>query len=272
MTWRRATIAAILLAALSAPLCGDDLDKAACIRLFSEASDLFRRANEAVAQDPARAADLYSQAIMRYERVVREGGVRNGKLYYNIGNAYFRTGDLGRAILNYRLAERLIPNDPNLKQNLATARRRRMDSIPEKQQTRLLKTLFFWHYDLPARIRTTMFVLLFAAVWILAAIRLILNRPVLTWFLVVTAALSALLAGSLIVQDVQRARHVDAVILAGEVVARKGDGETYEPSFTDPLHRGAEVALIEERRDWRYVELADGRRCWLPANSLGIIR
>jgi len=272
VTWRTSTIAAIMLTALCAPLISADLDRTARVRLFTEASDLFRRANEAAAGNPAQADDLYSQAIMRYERIVREGGVQNGKLYYNIGNAYFRKGDLGRAILNYRLAERLMPNDPNLKQNLAAARRRRLDSIPEKQRTRVLKTVFFWHYDLSARIRTALFVLLFAALWVLAAVRLILNRPILTWALVVTAALSGLLAGSLVVQDVQRARHIDAVILAGEVVARKGDGETYEPSFTDPLHQGAEVGLIEERRDWRYVELADGRRCWLPAKSLGIIR
>ena len=271
MTRPGEAIALIVLAVLSAPLHAADLDKAACVRLFTEASDLFRRANEAASNDPARAAELYSQAIMRYERIVRDGRVRNGKLYYNIGNAYFRKRDLGRAILNYRLAERLIPNDPNLKQNLAAARRQRVDSIPEKQQTRVLKTVFFWHYDLPARIRTVLFVLLFAALWILAAVRLVLKRPVLTWAVVAAAVLSALLAGSLVVQDVHRARHVDAVILDDEVVARKGDGQTYEPSFTHPLHQGTEVALLEERRDWRYVELADGRRCWLPANSLAII-
>lgn len=267
-----AIVVVIAIAASGAPLHGADLDKATCIRLFSEASDLFRRANEAAASSPADAADLYSQAIMRYERIIRDGGVQNGKLYYNIGNAYFRTGDLGRAILNYRLAERLIPNDINLRQNFAAARRRRFDSIPEKQQERVLKTIFFWHYDLAARTRSTLFVLLFATVWILAAARLVLRRPVLGWALVAATLLSVLLAGSLIVEHVQRVRHLDAVILDDEVVARKGDGETYEPSFTDPLHQGTEVTLLEARREWRYVELTDGRRCWLPTQSLGIIR
>ena len=55
------------------------------------------------------------------------------------------------------------------------------------------------------------------------------------------------------------------------VVARKGDGEGYQPSFTGPLHAGTEFALIEERGEWRHVELHDGRRCWLPEKSSELV-
>ena len=49
------------------------------------------------------------------------------------------------------------------------------------------------------------------------------------------------------------------------MIARKGDGDTYEPSFKEPLHAGAEFKLMENRGEWYQVELADGQRCWIPS-------
>ena len=60
--------------------------------------------------------------------------------------------------------------------------------------------------------------------------------------------------------------------MAEEVTARKGDSTSYEASFQDPLHAGAEFLLVEERNDWVHVELPDGRRCWLPAQSIAMVR
>ena len=61
------------------------------------------------------------------------------------------------------------------------------------------------------------------------------------------------------------------VILADEVIARKGNSETYQPSFEAPLHTGTEFEMIEKREDWFHVSLSDGRKCWLPQHSVGLI-
>ena len=61
------------------------------------------------------------------------------------------------------------------------------------------------------------------------------------------------------------------MILAEQVVGRKGDGDTYEPSFKEPLHAGTEFAVVENRGEWYQVELADGQRCWIPATAAGLI-
>jgi hypothetical protein len=76
-----------------------------------------------------------------------------------------------------------------------------------------------------------------------------------------------LLAESLILKNRR-----PGVIVAEEVVARKGDSETYEPSFQEPLHAGTEWTLVERRGDWFHVELPDSRRCWLPADSVELVR
>jgi tetratricopeptide (TPR) repeat protein len=248
------------------------LDSAEIHHLFSQAKDFFRRGNEAALRDPEAANGFYQQAVMRFERIVRDGQVQNGKLYYNIANAYFRMGDIGRAILHYRRAERFIPNDPNLRQNLDYARRHRVDKIAVKPETQVLKTLFFWHYDLATGTRLYLSCVLFGLTWVLAGIRLFARRLAPRWGIVLSALLAALLFGSLLVEEVRGRRQVGGVILVEEVVARKGDSETYQASFEEPLHAGTEFELIEERREWLHIELADGRRCWIPTRAGALVQ
>jgi len=239
--------------------------------LAYEGNELFGRANRLAAHQPEKAKELYHKAVLRFERIVRDGGVHNGKLYYNIGNGYFRMGDLGRAILNYRRAERLIPNDANLQQNLTYARSKCLDKIEQEQRSKVLHTVLFWHYDLATKTRLALFALFSAALWTAASVRLFARPPGLGWVLGISAAVAVLLLGSLLIESLAAARNVQGVIVADEVVARKGDGEAFQRSFQAPLHAGTEFTLVEYRRDWYHVELSDGRRCWLPADAVAIV-
>lgn len=240
--------------------------------LFSQGKDLFRQANEASTTDPDKALEFYRKSALRFERIVREGGIKNGKLFYNIGNAYFQLNDLGRAILNYRRAEQYIPNDPNLHQNLQYARDRRQDKIEEPQKTRVLKTLFFWHYDISRGIRMWLFSISFCLVWIGAGLRLFVAKSSLHWCIGLSGFFAVLFLGSLLVESFSHRQTRPGVVIISEVIARKGDSETYEPSFTDPLHVGTEFVLVEDRDNWYQVELADSRKCWLPAKAVELVR
>ncbi len=238
--------------------------------LFSQGKELFRRANDLAVQDPPEAKDLYHKALMRFERIAHDGQIHNGKLYYNIGNTYFRLGNIGRAILYYRRAELFIRNDPILQQNLHYARSKRVDKVGEKQKAKVLKTLFFWHYDFSAKVRLALFALFFAAICIGASIRLFAIKASLGWGIAACGVLAALFFGSLVTEVLER--ETSGVILAPEVVARKGDGETYQPSFKEPLHAGTEFVLIEDRGDWHRIEMSDGRTCWVPVKAVGIVQ
>jgi len=259
---------ALFATAASAPA----MEEAEILDLLNQGNDLFKQANEKTSADPDAALDLYAKAVMRYERIVKEGGVENGKLYYNIGNVYFRMKDIGRAILNYRRAQRYIPNDPNLHQNLQYARARRVDSIEEGQKTRVLKTLFFWHYDLSSKARSFIFSSSFILLWVSALGLLFVRRPFLrrlVWLFLVVSVLSG---GSLAAEIMHYRTVRPGVIVADEIVARKGDSETYEPSFKEFLHAGTEFILVEKRDDWYHIEIMDGRRCWVPAVSVEMVR
>ena len=254
----------LLLSAVSLPAAMSDSELRT---VFSEANGLFREANEVAAQNPIAAEDLYRRAALRFERLVDEGGVRNGKLYYNLGNAYFRANDVGRALLNYRRAELGIPHDLNLQQNLSAARANRLDTFQPTEQARVLRTLLFWHYDFSTRVRTTIFASAALIFWLLATWRLFRPRAGPRTLLIGAGATAVLFLGSLLVDAYRQSEESPGVILAHEVVARKGDGESYEPSFKEPLHAGTEFLIWEERGGWRHVELPDGRRCWVPVGA-----
>lgn len=265
----------ILLLGCSIPWCvanASKLNPAQITDLYSQAKNLFRQANELSVSAPDQAKDLYRKSAMRYERLIRDGGIHNGKIYYNLGNVYFRMKDIGRAIVNYRRAEHYMPTDPNLKQNLEYARKKRLDEIDEKQETKVLKTLFFWHYDLSTKTRVTAFGSCFTLLWIFSGIRIFTSKPIVTWGIVSAAALSLLLAGSLLAEEISLHENRPGVIISHEIIARKGNSETYEPSFKEPLHSGTEFVLIEDRGSWYHIELTDARKCWVPSKNVALVR
>jgi len=251
---------------------GADLSPEEVSDLYSQAKEMFRDANAIASTDADKAKELYKKAIMRFERIAGEGDIQNGKLYYNIGNIYFRIKDVGRAILYYLRAQQHLPGDRNLQQNLDFARTSRVDHIEEKQETRILKTLFFWHYDLAAKTRVFIFSFSFMFLWIFAAVRIFFRKAFLVWCISFAIGFSLLFAGSLFSEFFYLQQTRPGVVISSEVIARKGNSETYQPSFKDPLHEGTEFTLIENRGDWYHIELPDSRKCWVPEADVELVR
>ena len=255
------------------------LPKEQVYSLFNQANQLFREANAAT-NDPDQARKLYEKAILNYERIISDGGIKNSKLFYNLGNAYFLKEDIGRAILNYRRAERLDKADTpfrdtlrrNIQKNLAFARSRRIDTVEVKTEERILETLFFWHYDFSIKTKFLITCVCFAIVCISATV--ILWRGKSAW-LVATAAICGLLAASflasVIIETRSRANTICGVITDQQVVARQGDGPNYPESFKDPLHAGTEFDLLERRSGWFHIRLSDDSDGWIPDNAADLI-
>jgi hypothetical protein len=210
---------------------------------------------------------------MRYRRLI-ENGAHNGGLYYNLGNCELSMGQTGRAILSYKRAMLYTPHDPNLLHNLAAAKSRRADHIEQDEQTRILKNLLFWHYDISYETRGIIFTVFFLAFWGVLTLRLFVPkiRRMGLWPVIICGVVWVALLGSLLIQPLEIARDNEGVITSSEIIARKGDGESYQPAFTAPLHAGTEFTLLETRPGWYEVELTDGRRCWIPQDSAGLVR
>ncbi len=239
-------------------------------RLFHQANDAFRKANEKVGEPEAER--LYGEAILSYERIINEGQVRNAKLYYNLANAYFLKQDLGRAILNYRRAEKLDGSDAQIQKNLAFARSKRIDQIQLKSQQRVMQTLFFWHYDFSMRSRFVLACVFFAIVCIALTVIIWIGRSAPAMATTVIAGILFLcFALSVVVQAKNEAGLICGVVTANQVVARQGDGNNYAASFKEPLHSGTEFDVLEQRVGWLHIQLADETDCWIPQTTAKLI-
>ena len=247
------------------------LPKEQVYSLFNQANRFFREANTAT-NDPDQAQKLYEKAILNYEKIISDGRIKNSKLFYNLGNAYFLKEDIGRAILNYRRAERLDKADTNIQKNLAFARSRRIDTVEVKTEERILETLFFWHYDFSIKTKFLVTCLCFGIACISVTVMLWRGR---TATLVATAAICGLLTASflasVIVETRSRANTICGVITDQQVVARQGDGPNYPESFKDPLHAGTEFDLLERRSGWFHLRLSDDSDGWIPDNAADLI-
>jgi len=239
--------------------------------LLNEANTAFQQAN-AAANDRGRARELYAKAILLYEKIIEQGRISNAKLYYNLGNAYFLTDDIGRAILNFRRAQQLDGSDVNIRNNLAFARSQRLDKVSVQTERRVLETLFFWHYDFSLRTKFLLACVFFALLCVILTSMVWLGRRPATTVAAVVCGL--VLIGFLIsvgIESRRRAHTTHGVVVASEIVARQGDGPNYPASFKDPLHAGTEFVLLEERPGWFHIELSDGSEAWIPDSAADLV-
>ena len=116
-------------------------------------------------------AGYYAEAAQIYEELIAQG-VEDSALFYNLGNAYFQQGDLGRAVLNFQRAAQLDPRDPDIRANLELARAQAVEFLPETPDNPLFKLADFSREWLTLN-ETAVLALLF---WFLFAFLLLASR------------------------------------------------------------------------------------------------
>ncbi len=240
-------------------------------KLFEQSNKAFHKANS-ITDDKQAREDAYEKAIIGYETIIKQGPVRNPKLYYNLANAYFLKGEVGEAILNYRRAIELDSSDKNINKNLAFARASRQDKFEIGTEEKIIQTLFFWHYDFSVRTRFLVGLVSFAVFCLLVSIGILRGKKSSMWLAAVFAfVFAAAFLGSVIFEQQFENDRYYGVITADQAVARRGDGKNYPESFNKPLNEGVEFRLIEKRNGWMHVELPDGSDCWLESSNVDII-
>lgn len=238
---------------------------------FTQANDAFAQANQ-IADNTEQAQTFYRQAKAGYERIIETGEVHNAKLYCNLANSYLLTDDLGRAILNYRRAQRLDSSNPDIHKNLNFARSKRTDQFTITARKKIMERLFFWHYDFSMKIRFVIGGICFAVFCMWLGFRLwIVKWPAVMPVCCVTALVAAVMIISVAVEQYALSTHRSGVIIAESVIARQGDGENYPKSFNEPLGAGVEFDVIEQRPGWLHIRLSNDQDTWIPAPSAEFI-
>jgi tetratricopeptide (TPR) repeat protein len=233
---------------------GLDAEAKRCEETFLEANQAYREGR-------------FQDAIKRYEHLIRSGH-ENGHFYYNLGNAYFETKQLGRAILNYERARQLIPRDADLNFNLKLARDRIQDAVQKSQSP--LGTAFFWIDSLDLGEVFWIFALFNFLFWLVMLIRLFVSWEwtyYLFLILIVFLVISGLSFGLKWYQFVEDGR---VVIVQKEVDVLAGPDSHDTVLFK--LHEGTIVHHERSEDGWSLVSLPDKKRGWLKAGEAERIR
>ena len=214
-------------------------------------------------------AGKFQEAASQYE-ILLEEDIHNGKLHFNIANAYFKQGILGRAILHYCKARKYLPGDKDVIENLKLADSQREDLIEDED------TAFLVGYDsLLRRLDYQMVFFLAAGLICLAGILLllrILRNEMGRWlnYAIVFAAVWGLLFGiAASLQYGQLTRQDMAVLVADIADVRAGPATTETVSFT--IHEGVRCRILDSTDGWYRIALANGYNGWVPARSVAII-
>jgi tetratricopeptide (TPR) repeat protein len=211
----------------------------------------------------------YAKAISRYQQILAQG-YHSGPLYYNLGNAYFKSGASGQAVLYYEKAKRLIPGDADLQANLSYA----LNHVNEGAltwQNRLWETAVFsfnleqiWIY---ASIALFGLAALLCLV-ILTPEKLTAWKPWPQVLLALTSICLITLLSLAICTGVDRSRTY-------AVTVKNGGDVRFEPNPQATVHfnlsEGARVRVLERKAGWSLVGRRDGVRGWVPNRYLETI-
>lgn len=233
----------ILFSASSSALLADSwptLPASARQRAFLQSIELF---------DKAKSPIEFRESAAVFESIVADGFC-NGSVYYNLGNAYYRAGDFGRAILNYRKAKPYRPNDPLLEANLQQALLSAPGKIAEPPKP-WWHYIIFWNDSLAYPIRVKIALVSLSLVPLIGLLSVFFYRRKLIWLaggIMVIAVLFSIDAGLNSPETMSEKR----AVITGETVARKGIGKDYEAAFNSPLKDGAEFIVLDETNGWTF--------------------
>ncbi len=225
--------------------------------------DAWKRGNDAYFRGD------YPAASGAYEQLDRQGVV-SADLYYNLGVAHYRQGNLGRTIWAFERALTLEPDDEDARFNLAQARKAIDRGTRDKVEGAERE---------PAWIRIVTYLSPSAQTWLFVSLYLALfallfarrraaddTRPALSAGAALVGV-TATLAGVLLLGRIVLDRIPFGVVLPNAVAVKEGADPNYRTSFE--LHAGLRVRLLEEDQDWVRIQLANGLEGWVRAQDIG---
>ena len=250
MSWYKRIIMILLPVLIIVP-CGSKAKNA------QSAQEDFFEANRAYKNDQ------FQQAVDSYLKLI-ENGFENGHIYYNLGNAYYRIGDLGRAILFFERARLLIPRDDDLIFNLSHARNQAVDAIGDYRTFTLTDFLGLDSLNLyEAFFVFTIFNVFF---FFLLGTRLY-KKTEWTYYLSIFLAIFICIGvGTLALKWYEYTTDKRAVILSDEVEVHAGPDPGDTVLFK--IHKGTVVHHERSEGDWVLLHLSKNKRGWAQSKQL----
>lgn len=212
---------------------------------------------------------LYDSAITLYS-IVLEDGLESYELYYNMGNAYFKSNKLPAAILYYEKARKLAPNDEDVNFNLSIANSMIVDKI-EKVPELFFKQWWNYFYNVFSEdmwtilsILSWMILLLFIGIFLLAKSRSLKKTSFYLGLLFVFISITTFGLSSQ--KYYYTKENKEAIIFTPTITAKSSPTLSAVDLFV--IHEGTKVHIVDEVQGWAKIKIRNGSIGWLPVESM----
>ncbi len=211
----------------------------------------------------------YEAAVKIYEPLVNQG-YTSPVLFYNLGNSYFKLGNMPMAILYYEKAKKLAPNDAEIAHNIRLSNTRLADKFEA------VPTLFYvrWYNSakniLPPDRMAHVSLTLIAFFWVLLAIYFFARRKlmrVLSFYAAVLFIITGSFGMVLAYQAHQAVLNPNEAIVMEPAVGVKSSPD---PKSVDQfiIHEGTKVRVMDRIGEWKEIGIANGNSGWIQSNTI----
>lgn len=222
--------------------------------------------------DSAYNAGKYQEAIKGYEMLLKQGVSED--LYYNLGNAYYRTEDITHAVLNYERALRLSPGDKDIRHNLQIARSKTVDRITPETEFFFITWLRAIENSMSVDTWASAALISLAIAIIMALIYLFSNAVWLrkvgffsAAFMLLVFVLCNIFAYA---QKQSFTKQRGAIIMDAAVNVKSTPVDNGTDLFI--LHEGTRVDIIDDQmKQWKQIRVADGKEGWVMSKQIEVI-
>ena len=207
----------------------------------------------------------FQEAADGYQNLVN-AGQWSANLFYNLGNAWFRLGNFGEAILNYERAVALDPHHPEAAANLVLVRdEARALELQRKGLERYIETATSTQYSIAASIAFWCVLFGIARLFFLRRRSAVLVPLIIFAAVVFAGAVFALYS----LETGSKGRAL-AIVTGKKIEARLATADNSNSILALPA--GSEIKVLSQRGDWLYAELPNDLRGWIPANAAQQVR
>lgn len=232
------------------------------VTVFAQA-DLIQKANEHYTKEEfQKAIDGYNQILM--------AGIESPEVYFNLGNAYYKTKQYTLAILNFERAKLLAPDDEDIEFNLQVANQHVVDSIQELPGLFIVR---WWNglvnshtTDTWAVFSIVGFILFLSMLGLYFFARSGDIRRISFWAGCVLLIMTIFSWSFAAQQKSRLVNHSYAVVMQPTVTVKSSPSEKGTNLFV--IHEGLKVRITDKLGDWVEIRLADGNKGWLLTESI----
>ena len=214
----------------------------------------------------------FDGAIREYQSLEKTGAV-SSSLFYNLGNAFYRKGSVGKAILYYERALKLDPADKDIRNNLDMARLQTLDKIDSVPQFILVE----WVRNLRNKLSSNAWAIVSLIILALSVALLLLCKFgrstssrklyfIIAMILLLFTIFSFLFSLSL----ARQATGNDTAVVVENIGSVKSSPAAGGNSIF-VLHEGTKVKILESVEQWSRIEIQDGRQGWIKTSDIEVI-